>query len=478
MRHRPQHLGPRSLARRHQRALAWLLGGAIVLTLMTLHGDNQLHRRAEAVQAHGQSGLNLGALDNEPDVLRTRRDPRPLLDAPVRGTKSPVPTNMDVVVERVRDRAGRSPRVAGASPPRRYDDRGLGAGGSVKLGPPSRAAPRSTRPSAAGHASLGARSWRPAAPEAASNWTQAGIRLAVLVPLWRSQGLVEPLLEHLHSHIQAQAGIADYRVHIVEQDPAQNFTPGLLVNVGLAVAAEVQALREEDVVVYQQPTLLPAGSVPYSLAPGQRFLHLATGQSFFGGRLPYPGYCGGAWAMRVGTFRELRGMANQYVGFEGLEDDLCHRVEQLTRNLTIPGLDPARGRFTNRDEAMVANHLAALHRPANQRLFRSRWQAGNGTREIADAVAGTAGDGLHALPEAWRERLAIREEAAHHTWWLLGGPPDADGWAGDGEPGDADANAATVTLLSRDARSDVGLGDTRALLSLAHGPIDYDDLLA
>ncbi|RMZ54280.1 hypothetical protein APUTEX25_001438, partial [Auxenochlorella protothecoides] len=407
------HLGPRSLARRHQRALAWLLGGAIVLTLMTLHGDNQLHRRAEAVQAHGQSGLNLGALDNEPDVLRTRRDPRPLLDAPVRGTKSPVPTNMDVVVER-----------------------------------------------------------------AASNWTQAGIRLAVLVPLWRSQGLVEPLLEHLHSHIQAQAGIADYRVHIVEQDPAQNFTPGLLVNVGLAVAAEVQALREEDVVVYQQPTLLPAGSVPYSLAPGQRFLHLATGQSFFGGRLPYPGYCGGAWAMRVGTFRELRGMANQYVGFEGLEDDLCHRVEQLTRNLTIPGLDPARGRFTNRDEAMVANHLAALHRPANQRLFRSRWQAGNGTREIADAVAGTAGDGLHALPEAWRERLAIREEAAHHTWWLLGGPPDADGWAGDGEPGDADANAATVTLLSRDARSDVGLGDTRALLSLAHGPIDYDDLLA
>lgn len=62
-----------------------------------------------------------------------------------------------------------------------------------------------------------------------------------------------------------------------------------------------------------------------------------------------------------------------------------------------------------------------------------RWQAGADPVKVGEALAGTAADGLHALPEGWRDKVAIREEMPACTWWVFGRPKDADGWEEEAE---------------------------------------------
>lgn len=116
-------------------------------------------------------------------------------------------------------------------------------------------------------------------------------------------------------------------LHFVEQEAAQNFTPGLLVDVAFLAARRIQHLNPRDLIVYQQPTLLPLPGVSYALPSNERFMHLASAQSSMGYQLPYEDYCGGAWVMTVELFDRVRGLSKGYVGYEGLEDDLCRRVE-------------------------------------------------------------------------------------------------------------------------------------------------------
>lgn len=223
------------------------------------------------------------------------------------------------------------------------------------------------------------------------------------------------------------AGLKTHRVHLVEHEASANFTPGLVLNAAFLAAKAMDRLGPQDLVVYQRPGLRPLGGVRYRLEPGARFLHLATAQSALGGQPPYDAYCGGAWVMRVELFERVRGFSKGYVGFDGLEDDLCRRVELILGAGAAPHASAERGAFLALEEPRVLHELDLLHRAENEELFRARWEAPlNDSALVASALAGTAADGLPSLPDDWRTRLGLVRHDATQARWLYSNQPEAD----------------------------------------------------
>lgn len=97
-------------------------------------------------------------------------------------------------------------------------------------------------------------------------------------------------------------------------------------------------------------------------------------------------------------------------------------------NLRDPPHAPLpQGRFEVTEDAPVLHELALLHRSSNEKLFRERWDPPlNDASLVAGALAGTAADGLHSLPEDWKSRFSAVKKSERSVRWFFGAQSDLD----------------------------------------------------
>lgn len=105
-----------------------------------------------------------------------------------------------------------------------------------------------------------------------------------------------------------------YELIVVEQDNANSFNRGKLLNIGFIEAERLGC----DYVVFHDVDMLPK-RVDYSYADHP--LHLATKN------LPFEEYFGGITMFPVEQFKLINGFSNEYWGWGFEDDDLLHRCK-------------------------------------------------------------------------------------------------------------------------------------------------------
>ena len=122
----------------------------------------------------------------------------------------------------------------------------------------------------------------------------------------------------------------DYELIIVEQDDAELFNRGKLLNVGFKYAKRLKC----DYVVFHDIDMLPV-DVDYSWTDVP--LHMATNFIPADTRVIFDEYFGGVTMFNEWSFQTINGYSNEYWGWGFEDDDLLFRSknENLSLDTTI-----------------------------------------------------------------------------------------------------------------------------------------------
>lgn len=238
-------------------------------------------------------------------------------------------------------------------------------------------------------------------------------QLAVLLPCWSDCAQGSILVLYL-SNLLRQQGIP-FRIHLLEQVGSALFNPGLLLNTGFQLALKTDGNFVPDYIAALRPNLMPYTNVSFEY-PSSPFLHLATEQSLYNSVLPYDSYCGGAWVAHVGFFQRLGGLASAYVGYEGVEDDLCRRVLHQLGATEVPQVGAGKGMFTVVEETPELMQLAEAHREHNGKVFKDRW---GDAQQVSITPQSLLDSGLGSVPKNWPQLLARAHQSEVHSWWRV-----------------------------------------------------------
>jgi hypothetical protein len=146
----------------------------------------------------------------------------------------------------------------------------------------------------------------------------------------------------------------DYELIIVEQDDAQMFNRGKLLNVGFKYAKRLKC----DYVVFHDIDMLPV-DVDYSWSDVP--IHMATNFIPDNTRTIFDEYFGGVTMFDEWTFQSINGYSNEYWGWGFEDDDLLYRckLNQIPLNtLDIPqkGGNSAALQFNGTDASVTADY--------------------------------------------------------------------------------------------------------------------------
>jgi hypothetical protein len=153
---------------------------------------------------------------------------------------------------------------------------------------------------------------------------RAAHQLAVIVPFRADDSVhgqgraahLQKFIPYLRQFLERAA--TPFRLLVVEQTPGALFNKGMLLNAGIQLSPP-----ECDYFVFHDVDQLPEHPRNTYSYPGRKPLHLCSGSSQFGHRLPYKTYVGGALAMTRVQCQKVNGFSNCYWGW-GLEDDDMH----------------------------------------------------------------------------------------------------------------------------------------------------------
>ena len=148
-------------------------------------------------------------------------------------------------------------------------------------------------------------------------------KLGIIVPYRNRHEHLEQFKEHITSYLDSNS-YDDYVVIVVEQDDANLFNRGMLLNIGFKEAKKQQC----DYVVFHDVDMLPL-YVNYSYY--DKPLHLATNFVLEEGekdRTIFDEYFGGVTLFPSDVFEKIDGYSNKYWGWGYEDDDLRFRCEE------------------------------------------------------------------------------------------------------------------------------------------------------
>ena len=148
-------------------------------------------------------------------------------------------------------------------------------------------------------------------------------KLGIIVPYRNRFEHLQQFKEHITSYLDSNS-YDDYVVIVVEQDDANLFNRGMLLNIGFKEAKKQQC----DYVVFHDVDMLPL-YVNYSYY--DKPLHLATNFVLEEGekdRTIFDEYFGGVTLFPSDVFEKIDGYSNKYWGWGYEDDDLRFRCEE------------------------------------------------------------------------------------------------------------------------------------------------------
>ena len=148
-------------------------------------------------------------------------------------------------------------------------------------------------------------------------------KLGIIVPYRNRHEHLEQFKEHITSYLDSNS-YDDYVVIVVEQDDANLFNRGMLLNIGFKEAKKQQC----DYVVFHDVDMLPL-YVNYSYY--DKPLHLATNFVLEEGekdRTIFDEYFGGVTLFPSDVFEKIDGYSNKYWGWGYEDDDLLLRCKE------------------------------------------------------------------------------------------------------------------------------------------------------
>jgi hypothetical protein len=175
-------------------------------------------------------------------------------------------------------------------------------------------------------------------------------------------GIIVPYRDRYEQLLQFKAHIKEYlkdkdikyELIIVEQDDAQLFNRGKLLNVGFKYAKRLKC----DYVVFHDVDMLPV-DVDYSWSDVP--IHMATNFIPDDTRTIFDEYFGGVTMFDEWTFQTINGYSNEYWGWGFEDDDLLYRckLNQIPLNtLDIPqsGGNSAALKFNGTNTSVTSNY--------------------------------------------------------------------------------------------------------------------------
>lgn len=162
--------------------------------------------------------------------------------------------------------------------------------------------------------------------------------------------------EHLSVFIPAiRKKLPEARILVVEQTEGKPFNRGKLLNIGAQIAF---GRMKSTHIITHDVDMIPVDDTQYGFADA---VHLATGATQFGGKMPYDRYFGGVTAFSAKAFYMCNGYSNEYWGWGAEDDDILRRIESV-------GIEVIRPDRPNRFQSL--SHVHALHSVESKKTHR------------------------------------------------------------------------------------------------------------
>jgi xylosylprotein 4-beta-galactosyltransferase len=175
-------------------------------------------------------------------------------------------------------------------------------------------------------------SWWPTAAVAAT----AAHRLAVVLPYRNRAHELALLLPPLRARLAA-SGIAHVFV-VVNQTDSYRFNRAALMNAGALAAGPLGA----DYLALHDVDRLPVDPALTYAFPGDAYVHLTPPWTIFAENADLYGYMGGVGLVARDTYTRIDGMASNFWGWGGEDDELRHRLRAHGVRVVRPEVPKAR----------------------------------------------------------------------------------------------------------------------------------------
>lgn len=201
--------------------------------------------------------------------------------------------------------------------------------------------------------------------------------------------------DHLSVFIPAiRKKLPDATVLVVEQAKGKPFNRGKLLNIGAQIA--FGQLGSTHIITHDVD-MIPIEDTQYGVGDA---VHLATGATQFGGKMPYDRYFGGVTVFSSKMFYMMNGYSNEYWGWGAEDDDALMRVESVGGNVVRPD-HPNRFKSLTHRHALESVDAKKTHKANCERLYSDYDRSNDGlnTLEYRVLSQSEAGDVNHIIVE-------------------------------------------------------------------------------